>query len=321
MRALMRTDGNRPALVLVVPIFPAAMEVLESEFTVHRLWEQSDRDAALARWAGAAQALVTFADGPVDDALMAALPNVKIVATMTVGVDHIDLRAARERGIEVTHTPDVLTEAVADLTMALVLSVARQIVVADRFVRTGEWSRRALPPTRSVSGAHVGVVGLGRIGLAFARRAAAFDMRISYYGPRRKAGVDYTYYDDLRALARAADYLVITAPGGPGTDQMIDAPVLAELGSDGALINVGRGSIVDQPALIAALMDGTLGAAGLDVYAHEPHVPKELCELDNVVLLPHIASATMETRAAMGQLVVENLRAWFSGRPVLTPVT
>ncbi|SIT49294.1 Glyoxylate reductase [Paraburkholderia piptadeniae] len=320
MRKLTQPETGRPAVVLVVPIFPTAMDVLETEFTVHRLWEETDRDAALVRWADEAQALVTFANGPVDAALMAALPNVKIIATMTVGVDHIDLEAARKRGIQVTHTPDVLTEAVADLAMALVLSVARQIVVADRFVRTGEWSRRVLPPVRSVSGSHVGVVGLGRIGLAFARRAAAFDMRVSYYGPRRKPDVGYRYYDNLRALARDVDYLVITAPGGPQTDRMIDGAVLADLGPNGALINVGRGSIVDEPALVAALVNGTLGAAGLDVYANEPHIPEELCALENVVLLPHIASATLETRAAMGELVVNNLRAWFAGRPVLTPV-
>jgi lactate dehydrogenase-like 2-hydroxyacid dehydrogenase len=320
MRELTQRAASRPAVVLVVPVFHETMDALEAEFTVHRLWEAANRDAALARWAGEAEALVTFENGPVDAALLAALPNLKIVATMTIGVDHIDLDAARERGIEVTHTPDVLTEAVADLAIALVLSVTRRIVAADRYVRTGGWPRGPLPPVRGFSGAHAGVVGLGRIGLAFARRAQAFGMRISYYGPRRKPAVDYRYYDDLRKLARDADYLVITAPGGPETRHLVDASVLAELGSAGTLINVGRGSIVDQPALVAALLDGTLGAAGLDVFSDEPHVPDELLSLDNVVLLPHIASATVETRAAMGQLVLDNLRAWFAGKPVLTPV-
>lgn len=321
MRALTHLTAEPPTVVLVVPIFHETMEALEAEFKVHRLWEASDRDAALARCANDAKALVTFADGPVDAALLAALPNLEIIATMTIGVDHIDLVAARERGIEVAHTPGVLTEAVADLAMALILTVARRVIVADRFVRMGEWSQNVLPPSRGISGAHVGVVGLGRIGLALASRAQAFGMQISYYGPRRKRGMDYPYYDDLRKLARDVDYLVITAPGGPETHHLIDASVLAELGPSGTLINVGRGSIVDQQALVAALLDGTLGAAGLDVFANEPHVPNELLTLDNVVLLPHIASATIETRAAMGTLVLDNLRAWFAGKPLLTPLT
>jgi len=320
MQTITPADAKN-VVVLVVPLLQAVMDALESEFTVRRLWEEADRDAAFARWADEAQAMVTFSDGRIDAAMMDALPNVKIIATMTVGFDHIDLAAARERRIQVTHTPNVLTEAVADLAMALVLSVARQIVAADRFVRSGEWSHRAMPPTRSVSGAHVGIVGLGRIGLAFARRAEAFDMHISYYGPRRKPDVRYPYYEDLRALARDVDYLVITAPGGPDTHQMINASVLDALGPDGALINVGRGSVVDEPALVSALMTGTLGAAGLDVYAKEPDIPLELCGMDNVVLLPHIASATGETRSAMGQLVLDNLRAWFSGSPLVTPLS
>jgi hydroxypyruvate reductase len=314
-----RTAG-KPEVVLVVPVFDATMDALEAEFTVHRLWEAPDRKRALAQWADNARALVTFANGPVDAALLDALPNLKIVATMTIGVDHIDLDAARARGIQVTHTPDVLTEAVADLAIALVLAVARRIVAADRFVRSSGWTQRTLPPARGLSGAHVGVVGLGRIGLAFARRAEAFGMTVSYYGPRRKPAVDYAYYDDLRKLARDADYLVVTAPGGPGTFHLVDAPVLAELGPDGTLINVGRGTIVDQAALVTALIDGSLGGAGLDVFKDEPHVPDELFALDNVVLLPHIASATVETRAAMGQLVIDNLRAWFAGEALLTPV-
>jgi hydroxypyruvate reductase len=320
MRGLTRSAAGKPTVVLVVPILPSMLETLEKEFTVFRLWEAPESNAALASWADSAQALVTSADGPVDARLLDALPNLKIVSTMSTGLDHIDLDAARAGGIAVTNTPEVTADAVADLAIALVLHVAYQIA-PGRHSACAHGSLDALPPPRrSLAGTCVGIVGLGCVGLAFARRAQAFGMRISYYEPRRKPDVGYAYCSDLEVLARHVDYLVITAPGGAATRHLVDAHVLAALGSAGTLINVGRGSIVDERALIDALSDGTLGAAALDVFAHEPHVPHELRALDSVVLLPHVGSATLEARAAMAQLVVDNLRAYFAGKVLLTPV-
>jgi lactate dehydrogenase-like 2-hydroxyacid dehydrogenase len=251
---------------------------------------------------------------------MDRLPRLEIVACNGVGVDAIDLAYTRERGIVVTNTPDVLTEDVADLGVALLLAVFRRICEGDRYVRSGAWLKGGMALARSVRGKRLGIVGMGRIGQAVARRAQAFGMEIAYFGPRPKPELPYQYVAPLVTLAENSDALILTLPGGPATRHLVNQPVIEGLGPEGVLVNIARGSVVDEEALVAALQDGRLGAAGLDVFASEPQVPAALLRMENVVLQPHVGSATVETRGAMGDLVVANLRAHFAGRPPLTPV-
>lgn len=310
----MKTD-----IVLVVPIYAGAVQQLDHDYTVHRLWEAKHRSTFLAELKDRVRAIVT-GPGRVDAELMAALPKTEIIATQSVGTDHIDLAAAKARGIHVTNTPDVLTDDVADLAMALVLAVARRVVVGDRFVRDSKWLQANLPLATKVGGATLGVVGLGRIGQAIAKRAEAFGMKVVYYGPRAKADVTHRYYSDLVAMARDVDYLVVSCPGGPGTRHLVNAEVLKALGAKGVVVNISRGSVIEEAAMVEMLRDGKLGGAGLDVFADEPRVPEALLALENVVLQPHVGSATHATRGAMGQLVIDNLKAHFAGKPLLTPV-
>jgi lactate dehydrogenase-like 2-hydroxyacid dehydrogenase len=238
-----------------------------------------------------------------------------------VGYDRVDVAAAKERGVPVTHTPDVLNEEVADLAIGLMLSIARRIPHADRYVREDRWARQGpMPLARKVSGARLGIVGLGRIGKVVAQRAAAFGMRIAYTGRTQQPGVAFEYFASAKELAANVDFLVVITPGGAATRHLIDREVLEALGPRGYLINVARGSVVDEQALIAALRGGVIAGAGLDVFADEPQVPAELRALDNVVLTPHMASATHETRQAMADLALANLQAHFAGRPLLSPV-
>jgi len=309
----------KPDIVLTVPIYATAVEQLDQNFTVHRLWQAKHRSAFFAEIRDRVRAIATGAY-PVDGELMSELPKTEIIATQSVGVDHIDLAAAKKRGIAVANTPDVLTEDVADIGMSLVLAVARRLVIADRHVRSGAWLKGGLPLASKVGGATMGILGLGRIGLAIAKRAEAFGMTVVYYGPREKPGLPYRRYANLAEMAKAVDYLMVSCPGGPATRNLVNDEVLAALGSNGAVINIARGSVIDEPALVKALEDGKLGGAGLDVFADEPRVPEALLAMENVVLLPHIGSATHETRAAMGQLVVDNLKAHFAGKPLLTRV-
>jgi lactate dehydrogenase-like 2-hydroxyacid dehydrogenase len=254
-------------------------------------------------------------------ALIDGLPKLEIVGVYGVGVDAVDLATARARGIRVTNTPDVLTIGVAELALALMLAVARRIAYNDRYVRAGRWPKEGDPVlANNLAGKRLGILGLGRIGHAVARRASAFDMQICYCGPHRKDDVDHQYVPDLVEMARAVDCLVVTGLGGPTTKGLVDRRVIEALGPQGWLINVARGSVIDEPALVEALVAGRLGAAGLDVFASEPDVPAALLAVDNVVLQPHQASATWETRDAMGQLVVDNLKAHFAGQPLPTPV-
>jgi lactate dehydrogenase-like 2-hydroxyacid dehydrogenase len=245
------------------------------------------------------------------------------VASYGVGTDAIDLAACRQRGVGVSNTPDVLTDEVADFAMALLLASARRIPQADAYVRRGDYRRDGkdqYPLTRRVRGKKVGIVGLGQIGQSFARLCLAFGMDIAWFGPRPKPGLPYRHVDDLVRLAAEVDYLVLTCTGGPRTAGLVDGAVLRALGAKGTLVNVARGSVVDEAALVQALGDGTLGAAALDVHADEPNVPPALFALDNVVIQPHVASGTHETRGAMGQLVVDNLKSWFGDGRLLTPV-
>lgn len=311
-----------PEILLVGPLAPPPiMAALETEFTVHRLWEAPDRAALLAAVAGRVRGMATTGELGASAELMDALPKLEIIACYGVGVDAIDRAQARARGIVVTNTPEVLNDDVADLAIALMLAVARRLGEADRFVRSGRWLQEKLGLGHRVSGKRLGIVGLGRIGQVIARRAAAFDMQIGYHQRRASPDLPYPYYADLVELARDSDFLVVIVPGGAATRHLIDRAVLDALGPKGTLINVARGSVVDETALVEALAEGRLGAAGLDVFANEPKVPETLFAMDNVVLLPHIGSATLETRAAMGQLVIDNLRAHFAGQPVLTPVS
>ncbi|MBB3104615.1 2-hydroxyacid dehydrogenase [Azomonas macrocytogenes] len=265
----------------------------------------------------AADILVLVANGEsrVSRELIGRLPALDVIVVFGVGYDGVDVAAAHERGIAVTHTPDVLTDDVADFAMTLMLGIARRVTLADRFVREGAWAHGSFPFTRKVSGARLGIVGLGRIGAAIARRAEGFDMQIAYCG-RRPHPVDYPYFASVRELAATVDFLVVSASGGADTRHLIDTAVLDALGPEGILINVGRGSVVDEAALAKALAEKRLLGAALDVFENEPHVHPGLLELDNVLLTPHMASATWATRRAMSDLVMANLQAYFAGQPL-----
>lgn len=309
----------KPDVLIVTPMFPAAIESMEREFSTHKLYEAPDRKGLLVSVADRVRGIATTGTVGAKAELIEALPKLEIIACFGVGYDGVDVDSARRRDIIVTNTPDVLTDCVADLTLSLLLAVARRICAADRYVRARRWLKGSMPLASKVGGKLCGIVGLGRIGTAVARRLQAFGLNIAYHGPRPK-DVPYHYYASLVELARDADFLVLTMPGGPETHHLIDGAVIDALGPEGTLINVARGSVVDEAALVEALRAGRLGAAGLDVYEQEPQVPDALLTMDNVVLLPHIGSATRETRAAMGELTVANLRAHFAGKPVLTRV-
>jgi len=258
----------------------------------------------------------------IDAATMDAMPDLKMISLAVVGYDQVDLDHARARGIRVTNTPDVLTDDVADLAMGLMLAVARRLPAQDLYVRQGRWPIEGDPPlARRASGRRIGVLGLGRIGQAIAARARPFASEIGYFSRAPRAeGADYHYFDSPRALAAWSNVMIVVVAGGAGTAGLVDRDVIEALGPEGTLINVARGSVVDEDALVAALVDGRLGAAGLDVFADEPLVPEALMRLDNVVLLPHQGSATWETRKAMGDLALANLAAFFEGRPLFTPI-
>jgi hydroxypyruvate reductase len=303
-------------ILQVSPLPPFMMNALqEADYIVHDHTHIKD-PGALSK----VTAIVGTGAAKVDKKLLAMLPHLKLIAICGVGYDGVDVAAAIEKGIVVTHTLGVLTDDVADLAMGLVLSIGRRLPQADKFVRNGDWVDDVFALTHKVSGARLGIVGMGRIGRAIAKRAAAFDMRISYTGLEPKADVSYTFCKTAIALAAEVDYLVVAVPGGDDTKNLIDAQVLAALGSKGYLINIARGTVVDQPVLVQALKDKTIAGAALDVYWDEPIIDPELRRLPNVVLTPHIASATVETRQAMAALTLENLQAFFDGRVLPTPV-
>lgn len=269
---------------------------------------------------GVRVAVTTIGTG-IDEALLDRLPSLEAVVSFGVGTDAIDLAACAARGIAVANTPDVLTDATADTAVALVLATLLRVPSSDRFVRSGGWAAGgSVPFGRQVSGRHMGVLGLGRIGTAIADRLTAFGCPISYHNRREVEGSPYTYAESATALATAVDVLVVATPGGPDVGVLVDAEVIEALGPDGVLVNIGRGSVVDEAALVDALVDGRLGSAGLDVYADEPNVPQQLIDLDHVVLLPHVGSATVETRGAMADLVRDNVAAWLQDGRLLTPV-
>jgi hydroxypyruvate reductase len=292
-------------------LLPAVEAVLTERYDLHPLWRESDPAAFLARHGAEFRGYIASARYGADAAMMTALPNLRVISIFGVGLDAVDLPAARARGIAVGYTPDVLTDCVADTAMLLLLDVARGGTAADRFVRRGEWARGGqFPLSTSVHGKQVGILGLGRIGRAIARRAEGFDMEIRYHN-RAPADVPYQYMASLRELAQWADFLVVASAGGQETRHLVSTAILDALGPQGFLVNIARGSVVDEQALLAALQQGRIAGAGLDVYEDEPNATPGLFELDNVVLLPHVASATRETRQAMGDLSLENLDSFF----------
>ena len=314
-----KAGTDAPEVLVVAKLWPPMMESLHAAFTVHDRINQTD-PAAFARAAPRIRAIAASGESRVTRELLAQLPALEIISVFGVGYDGIDVAAARERGIHVTHTPNVLNDEVADLAIGLMLAVARRIPQADRYVRDGKWSAGPAPLARKVSGARLGIVGLGRIGNAIAKRAAAFDMSIAYTARSAKAESPYRYLPSAEALAAEVDFLVLITPGGAGTRKLVDAKVLAALGPQGYLVNVARGSVVDEKALVDALRNGRIAGAGLDVFEDEPNVPAALLALDNVVLTPHIGSATWQTRRAMADLSFGNLQAHFAGQPLLSPV-
>ena len=293
---------------------------LEQHFEVVKLYKEADPEAVIQKHKDSTVAINCTVSNKISRKLIEALPNLKIIATFSVGFDHIDFQAAKDNGVVVTNTPDVLCAETADTGMALLLAVSKRLAEGDMYVRVGKWLAADMPLGVSLEGKTVGIVGLGGIGSKVAKRCAAFDMNVVYYGPREKTDQPYKYYSDINEIAEDSDFLILTCPGGEATANLIDANVLDALGEKGILINIARGSVVDEPALVAALQEKIIAGAGLDVFADEPHVPEALISMDNVVLLPHIGSATVETRTKMGQLVIDNILAHLNGKPLLTEV-
>jgi lactate dehydrogenase-like 2-hydroxyacid dehydrogenase len=314
--------GDKADVLMMEQMAPLVIDGFAKDFTLHKLWEAPDRERLIADLGPRLRAIA--AGGPlhdrVDRALMARFPKLEMISSFGVGYDHVDAKWAGEHGIVVTNTPDVLTEEVADTALGLLLCTVRELPQAERYLRAGKWPDGEYRLTASLRGRRAGIVGLGRIGKAIARRLEAFGLPVSYHGRSAQPGVAYRHYPDLVAMARDVDILIVITPGGAGTRHLINAQVLEALGPNGILVNVSRGSVVDQDALIAALKERKILTAGLDVYAHEPHVPPELMAMEHIVLLPHVGSASEHTRDAMNQLVVDNLLAWAAGKPPLTPV-
>lgn len=309
----------KPDILIVSKLPPFLMEPLQLAYTVHDRIHETDA-AAFSQAAPRIRAIAGGGESRVPRALMDQLPALEMISVMGVGYDGVDVTAALERRVPVTHTPGVLNEDVADLAIGLMLSVARRIPQADQYVRTGQWLKGPMPLACKVSGARLGIVGLGRIGQAIADRARAFNMSIAYTARHQKPDAPYRYHASAQALASEVDFLVLVTPGGAGTRKLVNAGVLKALGPKGYLINVARGSVVDQSALVDALQKGLIAGAGLDVFEDEPNVPAALRAMDNVVLTPHMASATLQTRQAMADLAAANLHAHFAGQPLLSPV-
>jgi lactate dehydrogenase-like 2-hydroxyacid dehydrogenase len=315
----------RPVVLQAIGLLPSLERRLAETYTVHKLPPAgAQRDAFLASQGAVFDALVTSAGAGASAALIDALPKLRVISSFGVGLDTLDLGAAQRRGIPVGYTPDVLNDCVADQAFALLLAIARRIPEADRFVRAGQWSAPGAPAFalgRQVSGAKLGIVGLGRIGRTIARRASGFDMEVRYHSRNAVEGVEWRHEPQLLELARWCDFLVVITAGGAGTRHLVNDAVLDALGPQGYIVNVARGTVIDEAALVRALQDKRIAGAGLDVFEREPHVPPELFSLENVVLAPHIASATVQTREAMAQRVLDNLAAFYAGRPLVSQAT
>ena len=292
-------------------------EALAERYTVHKLHEAADKDALLAELRERVRGI---AGGNVGPELMDRLPRLEIVANFGVGYDSIDTKAAKARNIRVTNTPNVLNDAMAEITIGLMVALARRLPQSDQYVRQGKWPGGSFPLQAELNGKTVGILGLGRIGKEIAVRAQAMKMRVVYHGRHKQADEPYVYYDKLADMARDADWLVVIAPGGKGTEKIVSRQVLEALGPEGYLVNMARGTLVDEAALVELLQNGGLAGAALDVFEKEPQVPQALFALDNVVLSPHQGSATHQTRNKMGALVVQNLDAHFAGEPLPSAV-
>lgn len=309
---------TKPDLLLVVPMPDRVTEALARDFTLHSLPGADDPEALVDRLAPTLRHAATSGRFPVS--LMDRLSGLELIASFGVGYDGIDIGAAGARGITVTNTPDVLNDCVAEVTLGLMIALAHRLPQADRFVREGRWTTEKFPLTDELTGRRAGILGLGRIGREIARRLEVFRMEIAYHGRRAQPDVPYAYHADLEQMAAEVDWLVVIAPATPETEGIVSRGVMQALGPRGFLVNVARGALVDEPAMVELLSDGRLGGAALDVFAQEPEVPAALRGLDNVVLSPHQGSATHRTRALMGDLVVANLRAHLSGAPLPSPV-
>ena len=315
----MTTD--KPEIVLIGPLKPVVVKGLDAICTVHKLAEAKDRDAFIAAHSQVRAIACSDTRESIPGDLMARFPNLEIVASFGVGYDHMDVKWAAAHKVILTNTPDVLTEEVADTALGLLLCTVREFPQAERYLRAGKWLERNYPLTKAtLRNRTVGMVGMGAIGQAIARRLAAFGVPVVYHTRKPRRDVNYLHCPSLIEMARAVDILMVIVPGGAGTANLINAEVLDALGPDGILINMARGSVVDEPALIKALQDKRIMTAGLDVFAKEPDVPQELIAMDNVVLFPHLGSASVYTREKMDQLVVDNIAAWAAGKPPLTPV-
>ncbi|MBO9355542.1 2-hydroxyacid dehydrogenase [Bordetella petrii] len=301
---------------------PSANQRLADGYDVFELWKQGDRKAALAEYGKGITAVVTSATMGANAELIAALPDLKAICSWGVGYETIDVQAARARGVLVSNTPDVLTDCVADLAWGLMIAGARRMSLGDRYVRAGRWGQvhGSIPLGTRVSGKKLGIIGLGRIGQAIARRGDGFEMEVRYHNRRARDDVPYGYEASLVELARWADFLVVATVGGPSTRHLVNREVLEALGPKGLIVNIARGPVIDEQALATALESGKLGCAALDVFEHEPNVPDALKTSDNTVLLPHIGSATYETRLAMENLMLENLQSFFQTGKLVTPV-
>ncbi|MBU6463754.1 MAG: 2-hydroxyacid dehydrogenase [Bradyrhizobium sp.] len=315
-------SSEKTDLLIYGPSKPLVTNGFSDQFVLHAFETKHDLErlspAVAAKIRGAA---VTFNTVRYDGTTLALFPKLEIVSTFGVGYDHIDAAYARDHNIMVTNTPDVLTEEVADVALGLLIATLREFVKADRYLRSGLWTTQIFPlSVGSLRDRKVGMVGMGRIGRAIGRRLDASRVPVVYHSRKPVAGISYQHYPDLIEMAKAVDTLMVIVPGGASTAKMVNADVMKALGPRGVIINLARGTVVDEQALIAALKSGTILAAGLDVFEKEPNVPDELKAMQNVVLLPHIGSASVVTRNAMDQLVVDNLKAWFAGRPPLTPV-
>ncbi|MEX0964413.1 MAG: 2-hydroxyacid dehydrogenase [Pseudohongiellaceae bacterium] len=311
--------STKPQLLISNCFHPETIEILDEKYTTHHLWECSDKETRnlILELQGECSAAAT-ASWVCNDAIY-ELNSLRVIACFGVGVDAIDFDKTQQKNIQVTNTPDVLNQAVADVALSLVLATTRNLINADKFVREKKWQQGPFPFGMGLSGKTLGIIGCGRIGEEIALRALTFGLKIAYHN-RHPKNLPFDYYSSIRELAHESDILLCMLPGGDETRNIINEEIFRALGPDGIFLNVGRGSSVDEEALVAALKQKHILAAGLDVYADEPNVPEPLLAMDNVVLLPHIGSATVETRRAMGQLVIDNLAAYFAGQPLLTEV-
>lgn len=305
-------------ILMISPMHPLCMEEIPKLGTVHRLWEAKDRDALLSEVGE--RVTVVAANGACAPEIVARLPNLKLISSFGVGYDGIDVPAANAHGASVTHTPNVLNDAMAEITVGMMIGLCRRLPEADAYTRAGKWAEANFPLTRELTGATAGIIGLGRIGKEIARRLAAMKMKVVYHGRKEQRDQPYEYFADLTEMARAADWLIVITPGSAETTGLVNAGVIEALGPEGALVNVARGAVVDEAALVAALKAGKLGGAALDVFEDEPRPHPDLLTMPNTLLSPHQGSATTRTRNAMAQLVVDNIAAYLDARPLRSEI-